>query len=212
MIEKTTGLVLRLRPLTETSLIVHWLTPDLGRFSTVAKGARRPKSPLRLDLFYAADFTFQRSRRSDLHTLREARILQVHAPIREDVARLQQASYGALLVEQSTEPETPLPEIHTLFTHLLEQLEVPPVRPETIFAFELRLLDLLGLGAPLEETALPPGTKAAARALASAPWEMLSRIHLSEVQSAGLRSYLHGYIIYHLGRLPRGRQEALNPA
>ena len=34
-------MILRTRPLTETSLIVHWLTRDFGRISTVAKGARR---------------------------------------------------------------------------------------------------------------------------------------------------------------------------
>ena len=74
MTESTHGLILRTRPLTETSLIVHWLTPDLGRIATVAKGARRPKSPFagKLDLFYAADFSFSRSRRSELHVLREA--------------------------------------------------------------------------------------------------------------------------------------------
>ena len=39
MIESATGLILRTRRLTETSLIIHWLTPDLGRIATVAKGA-----------------------------------------------------------------------------------------------------------------------------------------------------------------------------
>ena len=34
MIETTRGIILRTRPLTETSLIVHWLTPDLGRLAT----------------------------------------------------------------------------------------------------------------------------------------------------------------------------------
>src|SRR5258707_904583 len=74
MIESTSGLILRTRPLTETSLIVSWLTQDFGRIATVARGARRPKSPFagKLDLFYLADLSFQRSRRSDLHTLREA--------------------------------------------------------------------------------------------------------------------------------------------
>ena len=43
--ESSHGIILRTRPLTETSLIVHWLTPELGRLATVAKGARRPKSP-----------------------------------------------------------------------------------------------------------------------------------------------------------------------
>ena len=53
--ERSTGLILRTRALTETSLIVHWLTPDLGRLATVAKGARRASiigaSMQRRDLF-----------------------------------------------------------------------------------------------------------------------------------------------------------------
>ena len=40
MDERARGLVLRVYPLTETSLIVNWLTEEFGRLSTVAKGAR----------------------------------------------------------------------------------------------------------------------------------------------------------------------------
>ena len=81
MIESTHGIILRTRPLTETSLIVHWLTAESGRVATVAKGARRPKSPFagKLDLFYVADFSFSRSRSSQLHTLREVK-LHVRTP------------------------------------------------------------------------------------------------------------------------------------
>src|SRR5206468_11240639 len=93
MIANATGLILRTRPLTETSLIVHWLTPNFGRLATVAKGARRPKSPFRgqLDLFYLADFSFYRSRRSDLHILREVSLRDTNAALRQDLDRLQQA-------------------------------------------------------------------------------------------------------------------------
>ena len=60
MDETAHGIILRTRPLTETSLIVHWLTADHGRLSTVAKGAKRPKSPFRgkLDLFFEGVFFF----------------------------------------------------------------------------------------------------------------------------------------------------------
>src|SRR3954468_11658689 len=111
MEERSTGIILRTRPLTETSLIIHWLTPDIGRLSTVAQGARRPKSPFRgkLDLFYEADFSFQRSRRSELHTLREVSVREMHPALRRELGYLQQASYCAALVEQATERETPLP-------------------------------------------------------------------------------------------------------
>ena len=76
MDDKCTGLVLRLRPLKDTSLIVHWLTPEYGRFATTAKGCRRAKSPFRgkLDLLFEANIAFRRSRHTDLHTLTEVNL------------------------------------------------------------------------------------------------------------------------------------------
>src|SRR3954471_11382647 len=123
-IERARGIVLRTRPLTDTSLIVNWLTPDHGRLSTVAKGARGPKSPFRgqLDLFYLADFSFVRSKRSDLHTLREAKALDTHANLRRDMAYVQQASYCAKLIEQSTETETPIEKVYNDFCGLLAEI------------------------------------------------------------------------------------------
>src|SRR5689334_17295454 len=121
MTERTTGIILRTRPLTETSLIVQWLTADFGRLSTVAKGARRPKSPFRgkLDLFYLAEFSFVRSRRSDLHTLSEVGLLTTNSALRQDLARLRQAAYCAALIEQTTEVESPLPIVFNLVNDLL---------------------------------------------------------------------------------------------
>ena len=87
MSESASGIILRTRLLTETSLIVHWLTAKSGRIATVAKGARRAKSPFlgKLDLFYEADFSFGRSRRSDLHILREVILRETHGAIRTDI-------------------------------------------------------------------------------------------------------------------------------
>src|ERR1043165_3565833 len=111
MNERAQGLVLRTRPFTETSLIVQWLTPEFGRLDTVAKGARRPKSSFvgKLDLFYLADFSFARSRRSELHTLREVSVKETNASLRNELDWLRQASYAATLIEQTTEMDTQLP-------------------------------------------------------------------------------------------------------
>src|SRR3954466_13262524 len=102
-IERAVGIVLRTRRLTDTSLIVQWLTPDIGRIATVAKGALRPKSPFhgKVDLFYTADFTFSRSRRSELHTLRELGLRETYRSLREDLGKLQRACYCANLIEQT---------------------------------------------------------------------------------------------------------------
>ena len=84
--ERTTGVILRTRLLTETSVIVHWLTVDAGRLATVARGARRPKSAFRgkLDLFHEADLVYRRSSRSELHTLGEVVLRETFPALRGD--------------------------------------------------------------------------------------------------------------------------------
>ena len=108
--------------------------------------ARRPKSPFlgKLDLFYAADFSFARSRRSELHTLREVMVRAAHAGLREDIGRLNQASYFAVLLEKSTEPEAPISELHELLSEALAYLTRNAPALEAVFAFELKLLCALG--------------------------------------------------------------------
>ena len=211
MIETATGVVLRTRLLTETSLIVHWLTPGAGRLATVAKGALRPKSPFRgkLDLFYHADFTFSRSRRSDLHTLCEVSLRETHPALRQDLARLRQASYCVALIEQATEPEAPLPVIFDLMLGLLHYLGAHGPGPQPLFAFELRLLAELGLQPDLEPSKLSPATKQMALALIEQDWNAVAQLSPERAQVAELRRFLHGFLIYHLGRIPKGREAAL---
>jgi DNA repair protein RecO (recombination protein O) len=257
MIETAAGLVLRTRLLTETSLIVHWLTPTLGRLATVAKGARRPKSPFhgKLDLFYLADFSFSRSRRSELHTLREVSLRQTHGGLREELARLQQACYCAALVELATEMETPLGGVFELMMGLLGQLVAGPLHEPrgdrdgtlspslsplggervpkagagavhgpyvrqraveaphatTIFAFELKLLTDLGLKPDLDKCALNPGTRQLMKAFTEQDWPVVARLRPTAAQAIELGRFLHGFLIYHLGKIPKGREAALMP-
>ena len=211
MIETASGIILRVRPLTETSLIILWLTVDSGRIATVAKGARRPKSPFagKLDLFYAADFSFSRSRSSDLHNLREVKLHETHGAIREDYLKLQQAGYLAAFLEQATETDTPLPEIFELVRGFLQHLCRQPPLPQNIFALELKLLRELGLVPDFTETRLTPGAKKIVQTLLETDWTNGARLKLSAPQNDELRQFLHGFLIFHLGRLPRGRAAAL---
>jgi DNA repair protein RecO (recombination protein O) len=211
MIESATGVVLRTRPLTETSLIVHWLTSSLGRVATVAKGARGPKSPFRgkLDLFYLADISLNRSRSSELHQLREVSLLNIHARLREELGYVQQASYAAALIEQATETETPLGPVFELFESLLDYLPSRKPEPQTLFAFELRLLNELGLSPGLEESGLNAGTRLLVKTFAEAGWPIVANLRLSSSQVTELAQFLHGYLIFHLGKFPKGRRAAL---
>ena len=207
MTESASGIVLRTRPFTETSLIVNWLTPEAGRLSTIAKGARRPKSPFRgkLDLFYEADFSFARSRRSELHVLREVSLRDTHAALRQDLAWLQQASYAAALIEQATERETPLPTLFELMRDFLAVLPGRPTLPQNIFAFELKTLQELGLKPDLDQSRLTVGAREIARILAEAEWPRIGQLKLSDAQTHELRQFLHGFLVFHLEKIPRGR-------
>jgi DNA repair protein RecO (recombination protein O) len=211
MIETAAGLILRTRPLTETSLIVHWLSPTVGRIATVAKGARRPKSPFRgkLDLFYRGDFSFVRSRRSDLHTLREVRLQETHAALRQELGYLEQASYAAALIEQVTETDTPLPAFFNLLSDLLRYLPAQPPQPQTVFAFELKLLQELGMAPDLSQSRLTPGAQQVVARISAGEWSATSRLRLSAEQVDELGQFLHGFLIFHLGRLPKSREPAL---
>ena len=214
MTESASGIIVRTRPLTETSLIVHWLTPEIGRIATVAKGARRTKSPFagKLDLFYAAEFSFSRSRRSDLHNLRELKLHETHGAIREDLAKLQQAAYAVNFLELATEPETPLPEIFTLMRDFLKALDEAVPAPQNIFAFELHLLHALGLAPDLAQARLTPGAKKIIAVLLPADGKIPAGLQLSHAQTGELREWLGGCLIAHLGRLPRGRASVVGGA
>ena len=211
MIESTTGIILRTRPFTETSLIVHWLTPNSGRIATIARGARRPKSPFlgKLDLFYEADFSFSRSRHSDLHVLREVSLRETHGAIREDILKLRQAAYAAAFIGQATESETPLPAVFELLRGFLDCLCRQKPSPQLVLALELKLLQELGLNPDLQKTGLTAGAKQIVRAFLKNGWQACLRLKLAGAQTSELRQFLHGFLIFHLGRLPMGRSAAL---
>lgn len=211
MEERASGIILRVRPLTETSLIIHWLTRDIGRVATVAKGARRPKSPFlgKLDLYYQAEFSFARSRRSDLHNLREVLLRETHPRLRENLQVLQQAAYFGVLVELATETEAPIPEVHALVAEALRELPALAGDSKAALAFELKLLTLLGFEPDLESSRLSPGARAAARMLIQLHWPELRNIQLSHPQRRELVSWLAAAIAQAWERLPPQRSKAL---
>jgi DNA repair protein RecO (recombination protein O) len=171
----------------------------------------RPKSPFRgkLDLFFEADFSFARSRRSDLHTLREVSLRQTHPLLRRDLARLRAAAYAARWIELATETETPLPEAFALMRNLLELLDTKPAAASVVFAFELALLTISGFRPATDQTSLNPGTRKALTRLAAADWAQLDRLKLSAAQVREIERFLRQCLLEAWRTLPPGRAEAL---
>jgi hypothetical protein len=97
-------------------------------------------------------------------------------------------------------------------TGFLAALPQASPQPQMVFAFELKLLHELGLQPDLEESRLSPGAQQSIRMLAQADWPVILRLKLSTVQNLELRQFLHGFLIYHLGKLAKGREAALGVA
>lgn len=190
--ERATGIILRTRPLTETSLIVQWLTLEAGRISTVAKGARRPKSAFlgKLDLYYEADFSFQRARKSSLHTLREINLRASHPEVRKDFVILEQLARAGRRIERATEEDAPIPEVFALFKSFVDEIAKPPLHSSTIAAFEMKLLDLLGFAPVLEGSSLAIGSRRALEQLGSIDFTAARRLKLTATQTHDIEKFL----------------------
>lgn len=145
--EKAHGILIRRTLLTDTSLIIHWCTREHGIIRTAAKGARRPGSPFagKLDLFYSADISWVRSRRSDLHALREVDVTDYRHGIQQDYLRVLGAAYFATLIEQVAEADTPVEALHDLLRRGLDWLkDHQPTRKAVLF-FEREVAADLGI-------------------------------------------------------------------
>jgi len=141
------GILLRKRKLSDTSLIISWCTDSLGVIQTVARGARRPKSPFRgrLDLFFEAEISIAKSRRSNLHPLREVVVVNPFAGIRNDHRRTQAASYFVELIEVCTETEHHEPEIFRLLQRAFAYLNEHDPDQRAVIHFESELARITGV-------------------------------------------------------------------
>lgn len=148
--ETTTAILLRKTKLTETSLIVTWLTRDFGKLKTVAKGARQAKSRFAgvLDLFHRCEIGLIRSTRSELHSLREAALLEPYENLRFDYLRTALAGYFAELLDAATEADHPVEELYDLLQRALAHLHEKPASERALLHFESELARLLGIAQP----------------------------------------------------------------
>ena len=146
-VENTPAILLRKTKLTETSLIVTWFSATHGKIKTVAKGARQARSRFAglLDLFFDCEIQFARSRRSELHQLREVALREPHEALRLDYPRVALAAYFVELIELVTETDHPVPEIYELLQRAFGFLNAQPASRRALLHFETELTRMLGI-------------------------------------------------------------------
>ena len=201
--ERAEAIVLRVQPVTESSLLVLWFTREFGKLKTLAKGARRPKSPMRgrIDLFYQTEISFLRSRRSDLHLLNECFLANPHPALRTSVPVLTAASHVCELVDAVTAVEDAHPDLFALLADMLTSLEKSLTTAQLIW-FELQVWAATGWKPVFDgET----GTAKVMRSLAGASAAAASRVRLSSAQTRAAQDFLEEFRQAHLGRPLRSK-------
>jgi DNA repair protein RecO (recombination protein O) len=145
--QSTAAILLRKRKFSDTSLIVSWCTESLGCIQTIAKGARRTKTPFagKLDLFFDAEISIVPSRRSTLHTLTEVVLRNPFAGIRRNYLRTQTAAYFIELIEICTERDHHEPELFQLLRRAFGYLDANDPTRRAVIYFETELARITGV-------------------------------------------------------------------
>jgi DNA repair protein RecO len=146
--ETTEAILLRRARFGESSYVLIWLSPVHGKIRTTARGTARRESKLRglLDLFYHAEIQFAAGRKSDLHALREVKLVETWESLRGNYARLLAASYFAELCDLLSEPAHAAPELFDLLRRALGYLCANDPSRRSVEFFEAETCRVLGFG------------------------------------------------------------------
>ena len=146
--ETTEAILLRRARFGESSYVLIWLSPEHGKIRTAARGTARKDSKLRgrLDLFYHAEVQFAAGRKSDLHALRELKLLETWEGLRGNYGRLLAASYFAELCDLLSEPAHAAPGLFDLMHRALGYLCKNNPSRRSVEFFESEVCRVFGFG------------------------------------------------------------------
>ena len=153
MIIQAQAIVLQIRPWSQTSHMVTWLTQDHGKIVTAVKGACRPKSAFlgQYDLFYTCDLLFYRREHDGIHAIRECTPVALRTPLRQRWRHAAAAAYLADLTARVSVGQQEAGPLFELLTRTLDRLASPLDTDlhSLLLWYEMSLLRLLGLSPDL---------------------------------------------------------------
>lgn len=153
-LEKADAIIIRQAEFSESSRVVTLFSKEFGKFSALAKGAKRLKGPFdaAIDLLSRCGVVFIRKSSGSLDLLTEARLVSRFAPPGRDLTALYGGYYVADLLNGLTAEYDPAPDIFNLATDTLTQLTSAEQFPFTsVVEFEIGVLRYSGLLGSLTE-------------------------------------------------------------
>jgi len=158
-IVSTEGLVLRYADYKEADRLIVLLTPELGKLTVSARGARKPKSRLLAgsQLFCLANY--QLFRFNETYTMSQADLKESFFNIRNDINKFAYSTYIMNLAEEAASPDERADVLYKLVLDALTFLAYSEINPQDIVhAFEIKLIDMLGYRPILDNCSICGGS------------------------------------------------------
>ena len=141
----TPALVIRRSDYSDYDRMVTLFSPTYGRIDAIARGCRRPKSPLLNCCEPFVSGEFQLYQRGERFSVDQCQISESFYELRSDYDRLQHGVYWLKLLDTAVMPDVPLPDLFLIALRALAHLNYSELPPELLtMSFEMHLMAQLG--------------------------------------------------------------------
>ncbi len=142
----TPAIVIRRADYSDYDRMITLFSPELGRVEAIARGCRRPKSPLVNAVEPFTSGEFQLFSHKERNSLEQCQISESYFELRADYDKLRHGVYWLKLLDTAILPDTPAPELFIITLRALAHLNYGELPPELVtFAFECHFMRLMGL-------------------------------------------------------------------
>ena len=144
---KTKGIVLLENSVNDYDKMITMLTPNLGKISCSAKGARKNKSSLLASSQFLCfgEYILYKNPTSDIYNINSCDIVEVFYELRTDLDKLEGAAELTRIIRSSTNENENSEKVLQLFLNTLFVLAKKDLDYELVKAvFQMRLLTILG--------------------------------------------------------------------
>lgn len=160
----TAALVVRRSDYSDYDRMVTLFSPQHGRIDAIARGCRKPKSPLLNASEPFASGEFALYQRGERFSIEQCQIQESFYELRNDYDRLCHGIYWLKLLDSVLMPDVPMPDLFLITLRALAHLNYSDLPAELLtMAFEMHLMAQLGYaprmdacakcGAPIDSNA-----------------------------------------------------------
>ena len=139
MVQESVGVVLKSVPYSESSLISRIFTPEFGKISIIARGAKKTKggSSAMLEPMNIVEFQMNFNESKDLQILREISINQNLSRIRANIKKMAIGLVMVEILDKTTHQYDPAPILYRLIESSISELNISNIPNLALFIFYL---------------------------------------------------------------------------